>query len=456
MKNNLSKKLCAGVASLLVSLAVPLATSGQSYQLFGVSGMQQNETQTVPGTYDHKDHTLFRISTTNGSLTKIVTMTWVIDSQSVGYCAANGLLYHTAGDGAYRDSPFSPVHDQDSSVITLGGGYQDNQYMETIDLLTMQMAGVYNANPCPNPDNPSNDIGSDGIYPPCFGLPAPVPPWVQPQYRRDSTQTDSTNRITGPNEPSGIRGIAWSSQLNSWYVSDGNIYKMSLDGMTCTNLGNPTWYIPTDDLATYPDGYHPYNSDTKALAFIKMPSGQTKLLATYRMDHFTSGNTNGWIMILDPLTATNRGQIALNYPPGGGDAGQGIDEFGGLLGLAQNPQTGTVYGIRKTGDSLARELVTIDLTTGDTALVGVLQEGTFGQAITSLAFVPDIVITSVTRSGSTLSLTWTGAAPAPFTLLAANSLTPPITWTPISTGLTGPSTTASITGNMRFFKISHP
>src|SRR5204863_9396364 len=138
-----------------------------------------------------------------------------IDSQSIGYCATNGMIYHTGGDGAYRDNPEQTVHDQDPSVLTPGGAYQDNQYMGTVNVLTLAMAGVYNANPCPNPDNPGNDIGSDGLYLPCFGLPAPVPPWVQPQYRRDSTQTDPTNRITGRNEfDDAIRGFAWSTVLN--------------------------------------------------------------------------------------------------------------------------------------------------------------------------------------------------------------------------------------------------
>jgi hypothetical protein len=187
-----------------------------------------------------------------------------------------------------------------------------------------------------------------------------------------------------------------------------------------------------------------------------MPGGETKLLVSYRMDSFTSGNTNGWIMIVDPVTGTNSGQIALNYPPGGGDAGEGIDEFGGLLGLAQNPQTGVVYGIRKTSDVFARELVTIDLATGNTTLVGVLSDGTYGQAITTLAFAADIFITSITRSGSTLTVNWTGAAAPAFSLQTAASLSPPVNWTTLAPGLSGPSTTTSITNSLGFLRISKP
>jgi hypothetical protein len=325
--------------------------------------------------------------------------------------------------------------------------------MGTVNLLTLAMAGVYNANPCPNPDSGTNDIGNDGLLLPCFGLPAPRPTWVEPQYRRDSTMIDATNRITGPNEPSGIRGIAWSTELNSWYVSDGNIFKMSADGLTCTKLSTPDFYIPTDDLGTYPTGYHTNSGEAKAPAFIKMPGGETKLLLTYRMDRSTPGNTNGWLMIVDTVTGTNNGQIAINYPPGGGSP---VGEFGGLLGLAQNPQTGVVYGLRKTDDHFARELVTIDLTTGNTTLIGVLNEGTFGQAITTLAFAPDILITSVTRNGNNLTFQWTGAAQPTFSLQTTASLQAPVTWTTIASGLSGPTATIAMTNSMGFFKISKP
>src|SRR2546427_68670 len=88
----------------------------------------------------------------------------------------------------------------------------------------------------------------------------------------------------------------------------------------------------------------------------RFPLGRTKLFGTWRDDAGTvSGNTNGWIMEIDPAAGTNVSQIGVHAPPGGSPVGNG-DEFGGLLGLAQNPQTGVVYGLRKTGDPYAREL----------------------------------------------------------------------------------------------------
>ena len=471
MKTYQPIKLLARVLAIAAISAMPGIIHAQTYSLFGITGMQQDD-QTAPGIYTYNDHTLYRINAANGALTKIIRMPWVLDSQSIGYCATNGLIYHTGGDGAYRDGQ-NNVHDQDPADLTPGGAFQDNQYMGTVNLLTLAMAGVYNANPCPNPDNPTNEVNlpldeQDGLYLPCFGLPAPIPPWVLPQYRRNTTQVENTNRITGPNEPSGIRGIAWSTELNSWYVSDGNLFKMSPDGMANTNLSTPEFLIPTDDLVANPTGFET-NADLKAVAFIKT-GGQTKLFGTYRMDSFTSGNTNGWIIELDPVTGTNMGQIALKYPPGGTPQ---VDEdptnqFGGLLGLAQNPQTGVVYGIRKVGDIgdtdvsktnkgvYNRELVTIDLATGNTTLVGKLSDGTYGQAITTLAFAADILITSITPSGSTLTIIWTGAAQPTYSLQTTASLSPPVTWTTLASGLSGPSTTTSITNNLGFFRISKP
>jgi len=144
------------------------------------------------------------------------------------------------------------------------------------------------------------------------------------------------------------------------------------------------------------------------IAFVSMGE-VTKLLVGSRMNQLYAGNTNGWIMEVDPETGANMGQLALNFPPGGTDAGNGVDEFGGLLGLAQHPVTGVLYGIRKTHDPFARELVTINPLTGDTALVG-----NMGMHISSLAFVPapaPLQIQSFARSGNDIQLTWTGGSP---------------------------------------------
>ena len=267
--------------------------------------------------------------------------------------------------------------------------------METINVSTHAAVGVYNCNPPPNPDNAANEPSlpleeQDGLYLQGFGLSAPIPPWVMPQYRRNTTQVANTNRIQGPNEPGPIRGLAWSTDKNSFYVTDGTVLKMSADGMSSKRLtNNSAFLIPTDNLASYPTGFQT-NVDSKAVAILKV-GGVNKLFIGCRMDKAVSGNTNGWIMEVDPETGVNLGQIALNKPPGGAlggpDTGTGED-FGGLIALAQHPVTGVVYGIRKTDDAFQRELITINLTTGNTTLVGNL-----GMHLTSMAFVPAIQIT---------------------------------------------------------------
>src|ERR1041384_128165 len=273
--------LPAGLLARVLALFSILAASGiihaQSWSLIGMTGEQQDATQTTPGTFDHPDHTLVKINTANGSCTDILLATFAPDSAALGYCATNGLIYHTGGDGAYRDDPTRTIIDQDPNVLIPGGAYQDNQFMETINLLTHAFHGVYNANPCPNPCNPDNDIGSDGLYLPCFGQVAPVPNWGMPQYRRDSTMTDSTNRIQGPNEPGALRGLAWSTERNSWYVTDGDsIFQMSADGVSCSNLSRLYTNTPAFvfDTAT---GTVTNTGACKAIAFVNV-GGVTKLL----------------------------------------------------------------------------------------------------------------------------------------------------------------------------------
>ena len=149
----------------------------------------------------------------------------------------------------------------------------------------------------------------------------------------------------------------------------------------------------------------------------------------------------------DPETGAHIGELALTFPPGGAPGGADTNEFGGLLGLAQHPVTGVLYGIRKPDDSLARELVTINPLTGATTLVG-----SMGMHMTSIAFVPAILITSITKSGSTLNITWTGTAQPPFSLQKKFMFG----WTTIASGLSGPSTTTPVTGSEAYYRIISP
>jgi hypothetical protein len=158
----------------------------RSWRLIGITGQQGDATPDGQGGYLYPDNTLFEISQTNGAITKLFRPTWIPDSHSIGYCLSNNLLYHSGGAGAYRDNPLQTGHEQGGPDIP-GLAFQDNYYLESINLASREMTGILNANPCPNPDSTL----------PCFGLVAPVPTWMLPTYRRDSSQTDPTNRVRG-------------------------------------------------------------------------------------------------------------------------------------------------------------------------------------------------------------------------------------------------------------------
>ena len=210
----------------------------------------------------------------------------------------------------------------------------------------------------------------------------------------------------------------------------------------CKKLTNrPTFVVRGDSVTNIVD------NDAKAIAFVTV-TNVTKLLVGSRMDRSVSGNTNGFIIEVDPETGNVLGQLSLNYPPGGGSP---VGEFGGLLGLAQHPVTGVLYGIRKTDDHFARELVTINLATGDTKLVG-----NMGMHIASIVFVPSpaaLHISSITRSGKDLTLTWTGGSP-PYQVQSRSSLSTG-SWANVggATPQLSRTITNGVVGSAGFFRV---
>jgi hypothetical protein len=81
--------------------------------------------------------------------------------------------------------------------------------------------------------------------------------------------------------------------------------------------------------------------------------------------------------------------------------------------------------------------------------------GTFGRHITSLTFVPDILITSIKKTDAThVTITWTGAAQPTFSLESKSPITG--AWSTVASGLSGPSTTVLIGTDPKFFRISKP
>jgi hypothetical protein len=356
MKNSLSPARSASIIATFGLFLAPGILCAQGWRLVGITGQQSDSELDAQNAFVHPDNTLYEISLTNGSLKKLFRPTWIPDSHSIGYNPVDGMLYHTGGSAAYRDDPLRTGHEQGGEDIP-GLAFQDNYYMEKINLATQAMTAVLNANPCPNPD-PNL---------PCFGLPASRPAWALPTERRNSTQTETSFRQKGENEYSALRGMAWSSAENLFYVTDNEgIFKLTPDGVS-TFLSRPAY--PTDGK----------NDQAKGIAFF------TEML----VGHKDGSGTNGYLMSINPATGDVLREVPLTYPPNGGDP---VDSFGGLLGLAQHPLTGVIYGIRKTSDNFARELVTIDHATGVTALVG-----NMGMHMAGIAFVPSGVAASPWR-----------------------------------------------------------
>lgn len=358
--------------SVLLKVATP-----PPWRLIAISGQQGNADDLNPqGGFLYPDNTLFEVNLTSGALTKLFRTTWVPDSQAIGFNPADGLLYHTAGANAYRNDPLRAGHEQGGPDIP-GVGYQDSYYLEKINLTTQAATAIFNADPCPNPDPTL----------PCFGLPAPIPTWAEPQLRRDSTQTGNEFRLRGENEYTAARGLAWSTAKQLFYLSDGEgIFKLTASGDS-TFLARPAFADAKAD-------------ECKGIAFITT-NGVTKLLVGHR--------NAGAIMEVDAETGEPVSELALTYPAGGGEP---TDGFGGVLGLAQHPSTGVVYAIRKTSDNFARELVTVNLATGETTLVGSMAMHVSDIVFVGQATTGSPTISIVRNTDGSATITFTGTLEA--------------------------------------------
>ena len=409
MKKNLSRNVAALVTALFVLISLP-GVIHAAPRLIGISGNPDGRN-------------IYEINPTTAATTLVFTPSPGTDTPSLGFCPTNGMLYYFEGGHTFGTN--DPTKN----------GYQDNHYMGKIDLVTSNETGVFNANPCPNPDNPTNDIGNDGIFLKCYGLPAPFPTFVFPQYRRDSTMTDSTNTGNGVNEYSYVAGAAWSTSENLFYVPQvygGPIFKLTTDGdSTVTTLTSP---------------------DPRGTAFLTV-NGVTNLWVGNK-----TGGDQGTITEIDTVGETVIGDLLLNIPP----TSTNTVKFGGVMGLAQNPDTGVIYAMRAPSSGTVdeagrvRELITINMATGDTTLVGVTPV-----EINSIVFyTPPLTppapaqIKSVARSGNDITLAWTGGVP-PFNIDSRASLSTGLWSTVVSNILTFSATvTNGVSGSTGFFRVS--
>ena len=406
--------------AVAILLLAPGIVDAQNWKLIGITGQQADTTLGGTGGYLYPDHTLFDLDPLFtdpffGTPEPLFQAPFVNDSQAIGYCPTNGLVYHTGGSASYSNDPLRKGHDQGGPDIR-GVGYQDSQYMASVDLQTRVFTGIFNAAPCPNPDPTL----------PCFGVVAPRPAWVLPVEQRNSTQTGNEYRAQGSNEFHAIRGMAWSASKNFFYAADEDgIFKITADGDS-QFVARPAF--PVDSK----------RDESKAILVIP-----ERLLVGHR----NGAGEFGYLMEVDPETGAVLGQVALKYPTGGAAP---VGSFGGLLGLAQHPVTGVIYGVRKTESNFERELVTIDPRSGDTALVN---GGNLHLHIASIAFVqePSLKIRSIARNGNNITLTWAGGHP-PYQLQARSDLNAG-SWTDVGTPTAALSATIAITGSQRYFQV---
>lgn len=300
-------------------------TSQAQVRLLGITGLKGDADQEA-----FPDAALFEIDINDASSTKLFDLTFIPDTHAIGFNPDDGLLYHTGGSESWTDDPGRV------------GGFRDHQYLETVNLETGELTPIFNANPPPSPDEF-----------PSFGLEAPLPSFIMPQKVRlfddpeceDEAVPGICPRERGENEYHGLRGLTWSKEEKLFYGSDElGIFKLTPEGES-TFVGQPA-----EDAR-----------DSKGITFYEKDGNTTLLLGTKR-------NSNLWT--IDPEIGDQIDDpIELLVP----ETSEFEAAFEGLLAMAQHPDTGVLYGVRRTdpeSSSFDRELIIIDPESGDTQLVG--------------------------------------------------------------------------------------
>jgi hypothetical protein len=287
------------------------------------------------------------------AITRLVKLPFVPDTDAIGFNPNTGLLHRTSGSTAYRDH---------AGRI----GFQDNHFMETVDVNNpaYPQVGIFNATPDGERRGPGGD--NPGVPTGPYGVPAPRPTWIEPTRRRLDTETDpAIGDLQGPGEYNAARDLVWSPTHNAFLVAaDDGIWRLTADGSSSTQIGPG----PGDD--------------AKGIAFVTV-GGQRQL--------FVSGKDTGNLYHIDPATGTVLNALSLVDP--------NDIPVPGILSLVEHPD-GTLYGIGKSidapGDVDARELVRIDIDPEMTFGV-VTYLGALGIHMADLAFVMPVT------SGPTVS-----------------------------------------------------
>src|SRR6185295_592189 len=102
----------ASVVAASLLLTTPLFADSYGWRLIGITGQQDNANATA-----YPDHTLFDLDAffTDpgfGYPLQMFKATFINDSQAIGYCPTNDLVYHTGGSESYSNNPLRKGHDQ--------------------------------------------------------------------------------------------------------------------------------------------------------------------------------------------------------------------------------------------------------------------------------------------------------------------------------------------------------
>jgi hypothetical protein len=285
---------------------------------------------------------VYEINPTDASKAFVMQVTDTSDSDALGWNAVEGVLYHTTGGESWSNEP-----------IPSEGAYRDGQYMETLDLENAVVDQVvFNANGPPQ-DDPLIEV---------FGLPGLIPEWTYPYglppeegggQRRTLAQNTDEYRTgakgRGPNEYHAVRHFAWHRGERQWYFSD------ELGLFTMTPSGTP------DAPDAFPTKIgEPSFGGLKGLTFYHPGPGETRLLVGIKDEPS--------IYELDPATGhAIGGRLGIVYTDANGTV-TGAPH--GLVGLAQHPVTGELYGLSQGGGTFGRDLLRINATTGVAEIIG--------------------------------------------------------------------------------------
>lgn len=332
------------IAIVAIASSVALRSADAQVRLIGMTGNQD------PGVWNGiEQQALFEIDITTATSSLIASLDFTYDSQAIGFNSEDGYLYRTGGIDAYRCG-------------TLGHySFNDTQYMEKMVAADLALGtpiattAIFNADPAQVPQS------------------APRPDWIYPQQIRvnttdpcDEPEVEDTN-----NEYHSLRGLAWSSERNIFFGSDEEgIFTMTPEGQS-TYVG-----IPRADFGEV-KGIVILNVDDQEKLYVgtKQQTGTTPFPGSELIEvNMDTGEEISAITLIDPVLNTIGAR--------------------GVLGLAAHPETGVLFAVTHSGEFGAhdehpelRELITVNPTTGETQLIGVLNKN-----FSSIQFVYPVAV----------------------------------------------------------------